>query len=109
MTPGARSHLINYAPGSFTLFRNAPFRALFAPDHAMHLPLRAWHCGQLTADVRCEEVAMYCSDCHRPVHYSNPDNQGWCEACRRVIEISPCSVSYWYVAAAMVLPLFAIS
>ena len=83
--------------------------AFSAPDHAMHLPLARLALARLAAEVRCEEVAMYCSDCHRPVYYSNPDNQGWCETCKRVIEISPCSVSYWYVAAAMVLPLFAIS
>ena len=51
---------------------------------------------------------MYCNDCHRQIFYSNPENQGWCETCKRVIEITPCSVSYWYVAAAMVLTLFAI-
>ena len=75
----------------------------------MHLPLERLTSGLPTADVHYAEVAMYCSDCHRPIYYSNPENEGWCESCQRVIDISPCSVSYWYVAVAMVFPLFVIS
>jgi hypothetical protein len=47
---------------------------------------------------------MYCSDCHRPVFYNNPEKQGWCEKCKRVVKVTPCSVSHWCVAAALLLP-----
>ena len=66
--------------------------------------LRAWHLGRLAADVHCEEVNMYCSDCHRPVFYNDPEKQGWCEKCQRIVKVSQCSVSYWCVAAAVLLP-----
>jgi hypothetical protein len=47
---------------------------------------------------------MFCPHCHRPVCYKDPDNKGWCEHCRRVINVAPCSVSLWCVAAVMLLP-----
>jgi hypothetical protein len=47
---------------------------------------------------------MYCSDCHRQVFYNNPEKQGWCEKCQRIVKVSQCSVSYWCVAAAILLP-----
>jgi hypothetical protein len=47
---------------------------------------------------------MFCSDCHRKVFYRNLENRGWCERCKRVVEVSPCSVSYWCVAAVLLMP-----
>jgi hypothetical protein len=70
----------------------------------MHLPLARLASGRLAAEVRCEEVDMYCSDCHRPVFYNNPENQGWCEKCKRIVKVSPCSVSPWCVLAGLLLP-----
>ena len=104
MTLGARSHLIHYAPGGFTLVGCTQFRGLSALDHAMHLPVACPVSGWLAAEVRCEEDDMYCSNCHRPVFYNDPEKQGWCEKCQRIVKVSPCSVSHWYVAAALLLP-----
>jgi hypothetical protein len=47
---------------------------------------------------------MFCSDCHRTIFYKNLENRGWCEGCQRVVEASPCSVSYWCVAAVILMP-----
>jgi hypothetical protein len=99
MTPGARSHLIYHASGRCTLFE-----VLSAPDHAMQRPLAGLALGRLAVAVRCEEVEMYCSHCHRPVLYNNPEKQGWCEKCKRVVKVSPCSMSPWCVLAGLLLP-----
>jgi len=47
---------------------------------------------------------MYCSKCRRRVYYRNLENKGWCEQCRCVIDIAPCAVSHWCVAAVMLMP-----
>lgn len=47
---------------------------------------------------------MYCSDCHHRVFYKNLDNCGWCTTCHRIVDVSPCSISYWCTAAVMLLP-----
>ena len=70
----------------------------------MHRPLARLALGRLAADVHCEEVGMYCCDCHRPVFYNNLESEGWCEKCQRIVKVSPCSVSHWCVAAALLLP-----
>jgi uncharacterized paraquat-inducible protein A len=70
----------------------------------MQLPLARLASDRPAADVHCEEANMFCSDCHQPVFYNNPDKQGWCERCKRVVEVSPCSMSHWCVAAALLLP-----
>ena len=47
---------------------------------------------------------MFCSNCRRPVLYNNSENQGWCEKCQRIVKVSPCSVSPWFVLAGLLLP-----
>ena len=47
---------------------------------------------------------MFCSDCHRQIFYRNLENRGYCERCKRIVEVSPCSVSYWCVAAVILMP-----
>jgi hypothetical protein len=47
---------------------------------------------------------MFCSNCHRPLFYSDLEQHGWCERCHRVVEVAPCSVSYWCVAAVLLMP-----
>jgi hypothetical protein len=47
---------------------------------------------------------MFCSACHRRIFYKNVENRGYCETCKRIVETSPCSVSYWCVAAVMLMP-----
>ena len=104
MTLSARSHLIRMHRAFYVLFLFAQLEGLFLPDHAMHWPLARLASGRLTADVHCEEIDMYCSDCHQQVLYHNPDNQGWCEKCKRVVKVSPSSMSSWCVMAGLLLP-----
>jgi hypothetical protein len=47
---------------------------------------------------------MFCSNCHRPVHYKDLKSKGWCENCRRVIDVTSCRVSYWCILAVMMMP-----
>jgi hypothetical protein len=47
---------------------------------------------------------MFCSQCNRRVFYRNVENRGWCDTCKRVGDVSPCSVSYWCAAAVMLMP-----
>jgi len=47
---------------------------------------------------------MFCSNCHRQIFYRNLENRGYCETCKRIVEISPCRVSYWCVAAVVLMP-----
>jgi hypothetical protein len=47
---------------------------------------------------------MFCSNCHRTIFYKDLANRGWCEQCKRVVEVSPCAVSYWCVAAVLLMP-----
>jgi hypothetical protein len=47
---------------------------------------------------------MFYSDCHRKVFYKNLENRGWCERCKRIVDVSPCSVSYSCVAAVVLMP-----
>ncbi len=47
---------------------------------------------------------MFCSNCRLPVHYKDLKNKGWCEHCRRVIDVTSCRVSYWCVLAVMMMP-----
>jgi hypothetical protein len=47
---------------------------------------------------------MFCSKCHREVFYNNLENHGWCETCRGVVEVSPCAMSYWLIAAVLLMP-----
>ncbi|HEY3394977.1 MAG TPA: hypothetical protein VGK58_19890 [Lacipirellulaceae bacterium] len=47
---------------------------------------------------------MFCSNCRRPVHYKNLQHKGWCEHCYHVVEVSTSSVSYWCIAAVMLMP-----
>ena len=47
---------------------------------------------------------MFCSVCHRKMLYRNLENRGWCDRCKRVVEVSPCKVSYWCVAAVLLMP-----
>jgi hypothetical protein len=46
---------------------------------------------------------MYCSNCRRQLFYKNLDQCGWCDDCEDVVEVSNCSVSYWFVATVFVL------
>jgi hypothetical protein len=45
---------------------------------------------------------MYCSQCRRQLFYEDLNHHGWCEVCRRIVGVSQCSVSYWYITAAFV-------
>jgi len=47
---------------------------------------------------------MFCSECYRKLFYKNLENRGWCERCKHVVETTPCNVSYWCVAAVMLMP-----
>jgi hypothetical protein len=42
---------------------------------------------------------MYCSHCRRQLYYKNLSDCGWCENCGKIVHVSQCKVSYWYVAA----------
>lgn len=45
---------------------------------------------------------MYCSICRRQLFYRDPSNHGWCDHCRKIVSVSQCQVSYWFVAAAFI-------
>jgi hypothetical protein len=47
---------------------------------------------------------MFCSNCRRRLYYKNIENHGYCEKCKCIVEISPCRVSYWCVAAVVLMP-----
>jgi hypothetical protein len=47
---------------------------------------------------------MFCSKCHREVFYNNLEYHGWCDRCKSVVEVSPCALSHWCVAAVMLMP-----
>jgi len=47
---------------------------------------------------------MFCSNCHGQLFYRDLENHGWCEKCKRIIDVSPCSLSYWCVAAVILMP-----
>ena len=47
---------------------------------------------------------MFCPSCHQQVFYNNLENEGWCERCKRIVKVSPSSMSHWCVAAALLLP-----
>ena len=104
MTLGARSHLINQAPGSCALFVALSFGACLLLILLCIRRSTILASGRLAADVHCEEVEMFCSNCHQQVFYNDLEKQGWCEKCKRVVEVSPCSASLWCVAAAILLP-----
>jgi hypothetical protein len=104
MTLGAPSHLINPAPGNCALFSLFSVLGLVCSRFAVHLSLTSLASGRLVADVHCEEAEMFCSNCHQPVFYNDLEKHGWCERCKRVVEVSPCSASLWCIAAALLLP-----
>jgi hypothetical protein len=45
---------------------------------------------------------MYCSECRQQVFYKDPSSQGWCEHCGKIITVTQCKVSYWFIAAAFI-------
>ena len=47
---------------------------------------------------------MFCCNCNCKIFYRNRENRAWCERCKRVVEVSPCSVSYWCVAVVLLMP-----
>lgn len=46
---------------------------------------------------------MYCSHCRRQLFYKNLKNVGWCDTCGDIVGVSDCKVSYWLVAAVLVM------
>jgi hypothetical protein len=55
-------------------------------------------------EIQLKRWLMFCSNCRRPIHYKNLENEGWCEHCHRVIEVSTSSISYWCIAAVIMMP-----
>jgi len=45
---------------------------------------------------------MYCSHCGQSLFYRNPHNHSWCVRCRKVVDVSPCKVSFWNLMAVFI-------
>jgi hypothetical protein len=75
-------------------------RTLWLVGIGIHLR-RIFYCSR---QMSLRRSAMFCTDCHSRLFYRNLENRGWCESCKRIVDVSPCSVSYWCIAAVMLMP-----
>ena len=46
---------------------------------------------------------MYCAHCRRQLFYKNLDNFGWCGNCGKIVSVSQCKVSHWFVVAVFIM------
>ena len=45
---------------------------------------------------------MYCAHCRQQLYYQDLSHRGWCAHCGKIVGVSQCKVSYWFVAAAFI-------
>jgi hypothetical protein len=42
---------------------------------------------------------MFCAHCGSPLNYKDLNDDGWCEHCTTVVNVSQCKVSFWNLMA----------
>ena len=46
---------------------------------------------------------MYCAKCRRQLYYKDPNNNGWCFTCAKVVDITNCKISHWNLIAVLTM------
>ncbi len=42
---------------------------------------------------------MYCTKCRRQLYYKDPNNNGWCFTCGKIVNTANCKISQWNLYA----------